>query len=348
MFYAAVPKEYVDRAIDLLTDVVFCSVYPQREIDKEVEVICDEIESYNDSPADLIYDEFENIIFKSHPLGHNILGTKEHVRAFTTKDAMRFTRKYYRPDNAIFYIYGGGKGAVIERLLQKAFKKHGLASLGDLGALESLGDLGVQDPLEFQGKLEDLEEHQETVGQTIVREKGTHQAHIMLGNLAYDDSEEQRTKRISLYLLNNIVGGPAMNSKLNIVLREHHGLVYTVESSMVVYTGTGLWCCYLGCDEKDINKCLKLVIRELDKFRNKTISEQKLKAAKRQLKGQIGIDSDNHENFALDFGSVFLHDNEVRDLVSLYKRIDAVTPQDIQIVANEVFDPDKMTTLIYK
>ena len=121
VYYSAILKEHIARAVDLLTDIVFHSVYPQAEIDKEVEVICDEIESYNDSPAELIYDEFENIIFKGSPLGHNILGTAEQVRSFKTEDALRFTRKLYRPDNAIFFAYGDIDFKKLLRLLKKSF-----------------------------------------------------------------------------------------------------------------------------------------------------------------------------------------------------------------------------------
>lgn len=326
VFYAAVPSEYTKRAIELLTDIVFHSTYPQKEINKEVEVICDEIESYNDSPADLIYDDFENILFKGHPLGHNILGTSERVRSFTTEDAKRFTGKYYRPDNAIFFIYGG---AAVSKLLQNAF--------GDITptrlTLPTRPNMPTRLTMPTQPDC------------TITRDKGTHQAHVMLGNLAYDIHDE---RRMTLYLLNNILGGPGMNSKLNVVLREHRGLVYTVESSMVSYSDTGLWCTYLGCDIKDVGRCLKLVHRELDKLRKVPMTETRLRAAKKQLKGQISIACDNRENFALDFGRSFLHQGWERDIDALYQHIDAVTVEGIQRVANDIFDPQKMTTLIYK
>lgn len=317
VFYAAVPRQYAKRAVDLLTDIVFHSTYPQQEIDKEVEVICDEIESYNDSPADLIYDDFENILFNGHPLGHNILGTAERVRSFTTADAKRFTTKYYRPDNTIFFMYGGSK-------------------MPTINTVPVLPDTSVNVRAAFaapQGN-----------GSVIVRNKDTHQAHVMVGNTAYGYNDK---RRMALYLLNNILGGPSMNSRLNVVLREHSGLVYTVESSMAAYSDTGLWCAYLGCDAKDIKRCLRLVRKELDKFRAKPLSDRRLLAAKRQLKGQVTIACDNHENFALDFGRVFLHTGAGRDIASLSSLIDAVTAEDMLRVATEVFNPATMTTLIY-
>lgn len=179
----------------------------------------------------------------------------------------------------------------------------------------------------------------------IIREKGTHQAHVMLGTRAYDI---HHPLRIPLYLLNNILGGPAMNARLNIVLRERNGLVYTVESSMVSYGDTGLWAVYFGCDKYDVKRCLHLVRRELDKLIEKPLTDERLKAAKRQLKGQIGIACDNREQFALDFGKSFLHYGWERDITSLYEQIDEVTAAQIQQVARELMAEDRLTTLIYK
>lgn len=328
VFYAAVPASYIRRATDLLTDIVFHAVYPQKEINKEVEVICDEIESYNDSPADLIYDDFENIIFKGHPLGHNILGTTARVRAFTTADALRFTRRFYRPENAIFFMYGGKRLPSIP--IEASYQ-----------AVPKLPESSV--PSAFFNGTDTME-----TGNLVIREKDTHQAHVMIGCRSFSGSDEQLRERMSLYLLNNILGGRGMNARLNVVLREHRGLVYTVESTMVTYADTGLWCTYLGCDEKDVKRCLRLVRRELDKFRNTKLTPHQLEAAKKQLRGQLTVDCDNRENFALDFGSVYLFHNKPRDLSSLFRDIDVVTAEDIQRVAQTIFDPDTMTTLIYK
>ncbi len=325
-YYAAVLKEHVGRAIELLTDIVFHSTYPQTEIDKEVEVICDEIESYNDSPAELIYDEFENIIFEGHPLGHNILGTAEHVRSFTTEKALDFTRKYYRPDNAIFFAYG-----------DVDFKKI-------VKSLNSLSTPGATSAHSAPNATPAGEKTAEKAS-TYILSKGTHQAHVMVGARAYDIHDK---RRIALYLLNNILGGPGMNARLNIVLREHRGLVYTVESSMVSYGDTGLWCTYFGCDQKDVKRCLRLVRRELDRFIQKPISQARLRSAKKQIKGQIGVACDNRENFALDFGKSFLHYGWEKDVNKLFENIDAVTAEDMQRVAQDIFAEDKITTLIYQ
>ena len=369
VYYSAILKEHIARAVDLLSDIVFHSVYPQAEIDKEVEVICDEIESYNDSPAELIYDEFENILFKGSPLGHNILGTAEQVRSFKTEDALRFTRKLYRPDNAIFFAYGDIDFKKLVKLIQKALgecpKGRELACSADCKSTETPTEERiaeetptVETPTEemeagdanhkvqsSKFKVQSKEVQSKVAGQTIVMQKNTHQAHVMIGTRAYDVNDD---RRMPLYLLNNMLGGPGMNAKLNLALREHNGLVYTVESTMVSYGDTGTWSIYFGCDEHDVKRCLRLVRKELDKFMQKPLSDAQLKAAKKQIKGQIGVACDNRENFALDFGKSFLHYGWEKNVDRLYEQVDEITAAQIQAVAQELFDKDRLTTLIFK
>ena len=374
VYYSAILKEHIARAVDLLSDIVFHSVYPQAEIDKEVEVICDEIESYNDSPAELIYDEFENILFKGSPLGHNILGTAEQVRAFKTEDALRFTRKLYRPDNAIFFAYGDIDFKKLVKLIQKALgecpKSRELACSADCKSAETPTEERIAEETPTKEKITEETPTGETptekmeagdanhkvqsskfnvqskvAGQTIVMQKNTHQAHVMIGTRAYDVNDD---RRMPLYLLNNMLGGPGMNAKLNLALREHNGLVYTVESTMVAYGDTGTWSIYFGCDEHDVKRCLRLVRKELDKFMQKPLSDAQLKAAKKQIKGQIGVACDNRENFALDFGKSFLHYGWEKNVDRLYEQVDEITAAQIQAVAQELFDKDRLTTLIFK
>ncbi len=372
VYYSAILKEHIARAVDLLSDIVFHSVYPQAEIDKEVEVICDEIESYNDSPAELIYDEFENILFKGSPLGHNILGTAEQVRSFKTEDALRFTRKLYRPDNAIFFAYGDIDFKKLVKLLKTLNMEHGTLNFMnsktsetpaetlnlELGTLNFMNNKTSETPAaEMEAgdanhkvqsskfKVQSKEVQSKVAGQTIVMQKNTHQAHVMIGTRAYDVNDD---RRMPLYLLNNMLGGPGMNAKLNLALREHNGLVYTVESTMVAYGDTGTWSIYFGCDEHDVKRCLRLVRKELDKFMQKPLSDAQLKAAKKQIKGQIGVACDNRENFALDFGKSFLHYGWEKNVDRLYEQVDAITAAQIQAVAQELFDKDRLTTLIFK
>lgn len=368
VYYSAILKEHIARAVDLLTDIVFHSVYPQAEIDKEVEVICDEIESYNDSPAELIYDEFENIIFKGSPLGHNILGTAEQVRSFKTEDALRFTRKLYRPDNAIFFAYGDIDFKKLVKLIRKALADDDSGKVAE-NAANSVGKLaeeklpqisqitqisGDENSITTEKSVSSVKSvgpenypsvGKEIAGQTIVMQKNTHQAHVMIGTRAYDVND---SRRMPLYLLNNMLGGPGMNAKLNLALREHNGLFYTVESTMVAYGDTGIWSIYFGCDEHDVKRCLRLVRKELDKFMQKPLSEAQLKAAKKQIKGQVGVACDNRENFALDFGKSFLHYGWEKNVDRLYEQVDEITAEQIQAVAQELFDKDRLTTLIFR
>lgn len=368
VYYSAILKEHIARAVDLLTDIVFHSVYPQAEIDKEVEVICDEIESYNDSPAELIYDEFENIIFKGSPLGHNILGTAEQVRSFKTEDALRFTRKLYRPDNAIFFAYGDIDFKKLVKLIRKALADDDSGKVAE-NAANSVGKLaeeklpqisqftqisGDENSITTEKSVSSVKSvgpenypsvGKEIAGQTIVMQKNTHQAHVVIGTRAYDVND---SRRMPLYLLNNMLGGPGMNAKLNLALREHNGLVYTVESTMVAYGDTGIWSIYFGCDEHDVKRCLRLVRKELDKFMQKPLSEAQLKAAKKQIKGQVGVACDNRENFALDFGKSFLHYGWEKNVDRLYEQVDEITAEQIQAVAQELFDKDRLTTLIFR
>ena len=318
VFYAAIQKEHFLLAVDLLTDIVFCSEYPQQEIEHEIDVICDEIESYNDSPAELIYDEFENMLFQGHPLGHNILGTREQVQQFTSDDAHRFTQRYYRPDNAIFFVYGDIN---FSRLVKRL----------EASPYPSLTGGGTAAP-EASPSRRRLEG----------APSPHHQAHVMLGCQAYawDDA-----RRMPLYLLNNILGGPGMNARLNLSLRERHGLVYTVESSMASYSDTGCWSVYFGCDHHDVKRCLRLVHRELDRMMQHPLSERQLAAAKRQLKGQLTIACDNREQFTLDFAKHFLHYGQERDITHLLERIEAITATQLQDVAQALFAPERLKLL---
>lgn len=325
VYHAAVLKDNIGRAVDLLTDIVFHSTYPQAEIDKEVEVIVDEIESYNDSPAELVYDLFENAVFSGHPLGHNILGTAEKLRRYTTADALRFTRRYYRPTNSVFFAYGDVDFARLVRLLERAN-----TVVADEACCDCKQSAATLPPY---------------VAQHIEHHMDTHLAHVMVGTRAYDVHDE---RRIALYLLNNILGGPGMTARLNVSLRERNALVYTVESMAQSYSDTGLWAVYFGCDHKNVNRCLRLIRRELDKVMQRPLSDAQLRAAKRQIRGQIGIACDSRESFALDFAKSYLHYGWKKDVTALCERIDALTAADLQRVAQDLFAEERLTSLVVK
>ena len=368
-YYAALMKEHLPLAIDLLTDIVFHSTYPAAELEKEKEVICEEIECYHDSPAELIYDDFENLLFANHPLGHNILGTAERVRSFTTDDALRFVHRYYRPDNAVFFIYGDVEFERVVKALERRTGERENEGAGErenvgTGERENVGKATGRRTLFGNAGERGNENRNSQMSDTdlapslprsltplkdslapLYVSKHTHQGHVMLGTIAYDI---HHPLRIPLYLLNNMLGGPGLNARLNLALREKTGLVYTVESTMVSYGDTGLWSVYFGCDHQDVKRCLRIVRRELDKLMKTPISSRQLSAAKQQIKGQIAISCDHRENFALSFGKSFLHYGWERNIEKLYQQIDAVTAEQLQQVAQELFAEERIRTLIYR
>lgn len=345
VYHAAVLKENIDRAVDLLTDIVFHSTYPQAEIDKEVEVIVDEIESYNDSPAELVYDLFENAVFGGHPLGHNILGTAEKLRRYTTADALRFTRRYYRPENSVFFAYGDVDFRKLVRLLERANAADAAAESVAAVSLPPQQSAISDNSCCGGGKDTAAALLPPYVAQHIEHHMDTHLAHVMLGTRAYDVHDE---RRIALYLLNNILGGPGMTARLNVSLRERNALVYTVESMAQSYSDTGLWAVYFGCDPKNVKRCLRLIRCELDKVMQRPLRDAQLRAAKRQIRGQIGIACDSRESFALDFAKSYLHYGWRKDVTALCERIDALTAADLQRVAQDLFAEERLTMLVIK
>ena len=323
VIYSAFLKEHFARAVELLTDIVFHSTFPEQEIAKEVEVIIDEIQSYEDSPAELIFDDFEELIFPDHPLGRNILGTPEQLRRFGSQDVLRFTGRYYRPSNMVFFVQSDIDFKRIVRTVEKA-----MAEI-PFSAVEGYQR---QAPLPYQP-------------QQLTLHKDTHQAHVMIGGRGYNAYDERRT---GLYLLNNILGGPGMNSRLNISLREKRGLVYTVESNLTAYTDTGTFCIYFGCDQEDADYCAELVHKELKKLRDHTLTSSQLHAAKKQIIGQIGVASDNFENNALDMAKCFLHYKRYEEKEEVFQRIESLTATELLEIANEMFSENYLSTLIYK
>ena len=322
VYYAAIPKEHTAKAIDLLSDIVFHSTYPQAEIDKEVEVIIDEIESYNDTPSELIYDEFEQMIFRGHPLSRNILGTEQTLRTFNTGNALLFTRRFYHPRNTVFFIYGQ---ADFERII-KLLEKH------TAGCDRPFEPVTTQPPSLYTPEERTVERH-------------THQAHVLIGNRCYGGTDK---RLISLFLLNNILGGPGMNSRLNLSLREHNGLVYNVESNIYHYTDSGVWSVYFGCDARDVPRCRRLVTKELKRLCDTPLTDSQLKAAKRQLNGQLDISCDNFESYALAMGKNFLHYQLFRDMNKLKENIERLSAGELLQTARDIFPEEKLTTLIYR
>lgn len=324
--YSAFLVEHFARAFELLADIVFHSTFPQREIEKETEVIIDEIQSYEDNPAELIFDDFEDLIFRGHPLGRNILGRPDLLRTFRTEDAADFTRRYYRPENMVFFVLGDVDFRRVVRLAEKL--------VGDLpggGADCNVAARRTPPPLYVPDRL--------------VLDKGTNQAHVMIGGRGYNAYDHRRT---ALYLLNNLLGGPGMNSCLNVALRERRGLVYNVESNLTAYTDTGTFCIYFGCDPDDVELCTRLVYRELKRLRDRRLTATQLAAAQKQLIGQIGVASDNNENNALGMAKTFLHYNRYESQEAVCRRVSELTADELLAVAGEMLSEDYLSVLVYK
>ncbi|MBQ2459869.1 MAG: insulinase family protein, partial [Bacteroidaceae bacterium] len=308
-------------------DISLCSTYPQHEIEREVEVVLDEIESYNDSPGELIYDEFEALSFPGHPLGRNILGEADRLREIRTEDVSQFTRRNYLPGRMVLYVYGRVGLDEVARQAELSIARLGIGSRS----------FPAEGPVRTQPQAA-------VAGAEVCTEKSTHQAHVMMGTRGFSATDP---RHLHLYLLNNMLGGPALSSRLNMSLRERNGLVYSVESSATAYTDTGLWSVYFGCDHHDVARCRRLVLRELARLAEAPLSQRVLDAARRQLKGQIGLSYDNAESVALDMAKRYLHYGRTQTKEQLFERLDALTPDELWLTAQEVFAPERITTLIF-
>ncbi|MDH6343226.1 putative Zn-dependent peptidase [Parabacteroides sp. PFB2-12] len=320
--YSAFMEEHFSRAFELLSDLVFHSQFPAQEIEKEVDVILDEINSYEDSPSELIYDEFENQLFNGHALGHHILGDEASLLSFRPETGRSFLSRYYVPSNMVFFSMGRRPFAKILKEVEKA-----------------LSDINLPGEILNREAPPYIAPYHKKVT------KDTHQAHALIGSRAFNMFEE---KRLSLFLLNNILGGPGMNSRLNVSLREKNGLAYNVESSIISYTDTGLANIYFGTDPKNLEKSLRLVHKELEKICREKLTGSQLAAAKKQVIGQMGVSSDHREGVFLGFGKSFLHYNRYDTLQEVFAKIEKITAEDILEVANEVFAKEKLFSLIYQ
>ncbi len=320
--YSVFLQEHLKRAVDLMADLVFHSTFPQAEIEKETDVIIGEIQSYEDTPSDLIFDDFEDLIFSGHALGRDILGSAEALKRYTTADALAFYRQFYVPENMVFFVTGRYEMKQVIRYVEKAVEEI------------------PQTPLDYVRL-----SPSSYVAREQVQHRYTHQAHVMMGNRAYEGNSK---KKLMLYLLTNLLGGTGMNSRLNVALREKRGLVYEVEANSTSYTDTGTFSIYFGCDLEDVDRCVALTRRELKKLCEKALTISQLQALKKQTMGQIGVAQDNRENNALGMAKTFLHYDRFVTTEEVYKSMDRLTPVHLLEVANEVFGEQNLSTLIYR
>lgn len=322
VIYSAFLKKDFTRALELLTDITFHSTFPQHEIDKERGVVLEEIDCYEDNPAELIFDDFEDILFRGHSLGHNILGTPRHIKRFTTSSCRDFVDRYYHPSNAVLFVYGN---IPFNRIVMWAERFTSHIPAGGANTNRTA-------PLPY-------------VPRQVETTRHTHQTHVMMGCVGYPSGDKRRT---GLYLLNNMLGGPGMNSRLNLALRENTGLVYQVESNLMSYTDTGVFNIYFGTDTNEANHCIDLTFKELHRLCERPLTSLQFSAAKKQLMGQIGVASDNFENTALGMAKTYLHYGEYEGPEALFRRIEALTTKELWDIANELLHRDNLTVLTYR
>lgn len=320
--YSVFLEKQFERAFELLADIVFHSTFPEHELKKEIEVILEEIHSYEDNPSELIYDDFENLLFDGHELGHHILGTPQSISSLSSGRGLAFIRRHYRPANMVFFSMGRTDFGKIAHWAERY-------TGNENGGLYTSGRKA---PGVIPAK-------------RISCPKDTSQAHVMMGGKAYNLHEE---KRLGLYLINNILGGPGMNSRLNLSLREKKGLVYQVDSSINSYSDTGVFALYFGSEKKHADKCVKLILKELKQLRENKLTETQLAAAKKQLTGQLCISNEHRENTFLSLGKSFLHYDRYESLSDVCRRIDELKADALWEISNEIFDEKDLFLLKYE
>ncbi len=334
-FYAAILAEHVQLTLHLIAEMVLQPTFKKEETDKERMVIMDEIESYNDSPSELIYDDFESLVFAGSSLEMPILGTKKTLRHISSKPSypLEWMKNHYTPDRMVVFCQGNLKPEKIFRLAEKEF-----------------GSLPTQPQYTPNPDGQPTVNRQSTDGQSpckfeVSYRKNTHQVHAMLGGKAYPLGHENQ---LPMFLLNNILGGGSLNSRLNLSLRESKGLVYTVESTYTPLSDTGYWCIYWACDPEDYAQSLALVKKELDKLRETPLTPSALRHALIQLRGQMAISAQNQENAALAMAKSMLYHGSAPDWQQTFEKIANTTPQELFDIANDLFLAQNRYILTYK
>jgi len=320
--YASFLTEYYDRAIELLFDIIFSSTFPQKELEKEKDVVIDEINSYKDSPSESIFDEIEEMVFKNHPIGNNILGTPEIVKTFNKAKVLHFMDETFSTEEMVFTSVG----KISEKKLKSIIEKYG-QHIPIKHRIRKRKPVGV---------------YKATF---VEKQMDNYQTHAVIANRAYDANNDKVT---ALVLLNNLLGGTGMNTRLNLNIREKYGFTYNLESFYTPYSDTGIFGIYLGTDNDYVEKTLKLVLREMRMLRDKPLGVLQLSKAKKQLIGQMAIGQENNSNSMLSFGKALLAFGKIESYEIVIEKINAVTAEDIQEVAKEVFEPSSLTTLIYR
>ncbi len=323
-FYAATTADHVASTLRLLAEMVTEPAFPKAETDKECMVIYDEIESYNDSPSELIYDDFENLLFRNHSLAMPILGTKKTLRHISSKPelAIDWLHKQYKPSRMVVFFQGNIATERVFRLAEKEFAGYPVVENTRMRMFVP-----------------------ENKAATVTYKKHTHQQHVMLGTQAYPLGD---VRQLPLYLLNNILGGGSLSSRLNLSLREQRGLVYTIESTYTPLSDTGYWCIYFACEQEEYEQCMALVRKELTYMAEHPLTEAALHRALVQLRGQMAIAAENQENNALAMAKSVLYFGTAPTWQETYAKVARTTPAILQSIAQDLFAPPRLSTLIYE
>ena len=320
--YATFLSAYYERAAELLSDILFNSIFPDRELKREKEVIVEEINSYNDSPSELIFDDFDELVFDGHPIARNILGTNESVRKLNRDNILHFIDRNYHSDQMVICSVGSIHSKKLISQIDRYFGK-----MPEKLRYQTRQSFDTYKPLNKEVN------------------KGTFQTHCIIGNLAYDSADP---RRIVMILLNNLLGGQGMNSRLNLALRERKGLAYNIESSFNAFSDTGLFNVYFGTDNDNFEKAFQIVVKEFELLRKTKLGTLQLTRAKKQFIGQLAIAGENREDLMLTIGKSYLLYNKVDPMPVVFEKIEAITSDQLIEVANEILNPERMSRLIYR
>jgi len=321
-YYSSFMKEYYERSIELLSDIIFNSTLPKKELEKEKDVIMDEIYSYLDSPSEAIFDDYEELIYHGHPIGRNILGIKKTIQSFDPKTVKAYMQRHYNTDQMILSSVGN---IDFNKLVRYA-EKHLSHFPSNKRTYERLGINGYET-------------------RVLHVKKDIMQAHCIIGNRAYS---AQDPKARTLILLSNLLGGPGMNSRLNLGIREKYGFTYTIESNYTTYFDTGVWSIYFGTEPQSVKKTIKLIYKELKKLRETKLGPVQLQKAKQQLIGQLAIAQENNCNLMQSIAKSYQAFEKVESIEETNQKILAITAEEIQEVAQEIFREDQLSTIIYE
>lgn len=319
--YASIQSNYFERAAELFADILNNSIFVEKEILKEKAVVLDELNSYRDNPAEWIHDEFDELVYGKHPLGRNILGNKKSISSIQRQNVIDFYNHYYVPGNMVVSTIAPFPLQKIVAILDKHFSEN--------TKVTPIQNLAI--PAEYNPR-------------SVSYKYSKHQAHAVIGNIACNAHDNLRT---AMALLNNMLGGPAMNSILNLALREKHGIAYNLESNYQAFSDSGLFSIYFGTDEAQLQKAIEITHKELDKLKKDKISPTKFAQAIRQLKGQLAVSLESHQNEMLAMAKNLSVYNRVDSLADIHQRIDSVTPTQLCDLANITFDLNKLSTLIF-